>query len=105
MMTNAVRNRQTAIGMLSELYLPTPACCDASEQDRPLYLVNYYAARYATGAEIAENIEKLAQLGRTARWQSAIAHWARMVRECGDNIDSIRYAFLQGMIYAGHAVD
>jgi hypothetical protein len=102
-MNNAQRNRATAIGMLSELYLPTPKCADAAESDRPLYLVNYWAAHYATGQEVADNITKLARLGRTARWQSSIALWASMVRE-SDNLDHIRYAFLQGMIHAGHAV-
>jgi hypothetical protein len=101
--------RQTAIGMISELYLPTPRLIDAAGDgrdallDRPLYLINYYENRYATGTEVADNIRKLAQLGRTARWQAAIDRWARMVQECGDNIDSIRHSFIQGMIYAGHA--
>ena len=91
--------------MISELYLPTPECVDACEGERPLYLLNSYEGRYATGNEVAENIEKLAQLGRTARWQAAIDRWARMVREHGGNLDSLRWAFLQGMIYAGHASD
>jgi hypothetical protein len=99
---NAAEKRQEAIGMISELYLPTPECTDSVVNDRPLYLVNYYAARYATGNEIADNIEKLAQLGRTDRWQSAIKRWAAMVRE-SEKLDDIRWAFLQGMIYASHA--
>ena len=104
-MNKAQLNRQTAIGMISELYLPTSKCADAVSEDRPLYLANYWAGRYATGAEIADNITKLARLGRTARWHAAIDRWANMVRECGDNLDNIRWAFLQGMIYAGHASD
>jgi hypothetical protein len=99
---DAKTKRQEAIGMLSELYLPTSYLVEA-QGERPIYLLNSYAARYATGAEVAENIEKLAQLGRTARWQSAIDRWARMVRESSGNVDSLRWAFLQGMVYAGHA--
>jgi hypothetical protein len=92
--------------MISELYLPTPELVSAIDRDalleRPLYLTNYYAARYATGAEVASNIEKLIQLGRTDRWQAAIKRWASMVRHA-EKLDDIRWAFLQGMIYAGHA--
>jgi hypothetical protein len=105
MSMTAYEKRREALGMISELYLPTPELCEASGQDRPLYLVNAYAGRYATGAEVAGNIEKLAQLGRTARWHAAIDRWANMVREHSGNVDSLRWAFLQGMIYAGHAID
>lgn len=109
-MNAATLRRQTAIGMLSELYLPTPRIPEGESDrdallDRPLYLVNYYANQYATGAEVAENIRKLGHLGRTARWQAAVDRWARMVQECGDNLESIRFAFIQGMVYASHASD
>ena len=69
--------RQFAIGMLSELYLPTP---DDPDYKREIYLSNYYAGQYATADEVADNILKLAQLGRTARWNSAIKQWAGMCR-------------------------
>jgi hypothetical protein len=96
-MTPATLRRQTAIGMISELYLPTDP-----EMGCPAYLCNYYYGRYAHAAEVADNISKLAQLGRTARWQAAIKRWAAMVREA-DHMTGLRHAFLQGMIYAGHA--
>jgi hypothetical protein len=91
--------------MISELYLPTPEP-DGTDRDaylnRPVYLINYWAAHYATPDEIAGNIEKLAQLGRTDRWQAAVKRWATMVRE-QKTLDGIRWAFLQGMVYACHA--
>lgn len=96
-MTPAQRNRQEAIGMLSELYLPTDA-----EETRPFYLVNAYAGKYATAGEIADNIAKLTQCGRTARWQAAVKQWAGMVR-AADNLRDIRWAFLQGLVYTTHA--
>jgi hypothetical protein len=98
---NAKERRQEAIGMISELYLPTREP-DGAYRDEPVYLINYWAAHYATSAEVADNIEKLIQLGRTDRWQAAIKRWAAMVRHA-KKLDDIRYAFLQGMIYAGHA--
>ena len=89
-MTKAALNRQEAIGMISFLYLP-------EQNDYDLRLPDNGAAG------IAENIEKLAPLGRTARWQAAIDRWANMVREHSGNDRSLRWAFLQGMIFAGHA--
>lgn len=98
-MTQAELNRQTAIGMLVELYLPTP---DNPDFDRDVYLCNYYEARYATGEEVAENILKLASLGRTQRWQAAIKRWAAMVRS-ESTVKGLRWAFLQGLIFANSA--
>ena len=95
----AEMRRQTAIGMLSELYLPTPRDDDDS---RPAYHCNFWEGRYATGAEVAENVAKLAQLGRTDRWQRAIHRWSAMCREA-PGVRELRHAFLQGMVYAGHA--
>jgi hypothetical protein len=88
-------SRQYAIGMLSELYLPVG---NGHE-----FLWEACDNRLATGTEVSANIEKLASLGRTARWQAAISRWACMVRECSGNPKSLRWAFLQGMIYAAHA--
>ena len=85
-MTNAERNRSIAVGMLIELYIPT---------------ANDFELRDASRDEIAGNIDKLAQLGRTDRWQAAIKRWAAMVREPGNNI---RWALIQGCVYAGHAI-
>lgn len=87
-MTNAERNRLVGIGMLMELYVPATHDYDLQSTD---------------SAEIANNIRKLAQLGRTARWQAAIDRWARMVQEQG-NERGIRWAILQGAVYAGHVV-
>lgn len=107
-MSPAKRNRQTAIGMLSELYLPTPANDDA--WDRQIILANPHYQNDGTSPElfeykirgIADNIRKLLTLGRTDRWQAAISRWANMVSESGNEM-SLRWAFLQGMVYAGHA--
>lgn len=101
-MNDAQRKRQQAIGMLTELYLPTPI--DGDYDSRPLYLINYHAARYATGDEIADNIIKLAQLGRTPRWKNAITLWAASVRN-SQKLTDIRFTFLQGLINASHASD
>lgn len=87
-MTQAQRYRQEAIGMLSELYLPASR--------------DYEFPPDVSREEIAGNIAKLAQLGRTERWRAAIRRWAAMVRA---NDGNLRHAFLQGMIYAGHACD
>lgn len=70
--------------MLHELYIP--------ESDG-------FERRYTTRDEIAGNIRKLAQLGRTDRWQVAIENWARAV-ESEANLD---WAFLQYGIWAGYA--
>ena len=96
----AETRRQEAIGMLSELYLPTP---EEPEDPGPAYLCNFWEGRYATGAEVAENVAKLAQLGRTDRWRQAVARWSAMCREARTVLE-LRLAFLQGMIYAGNAV-
>lgn len=96
-MNNAQTGRSTAIGMLIALYLP-------DSQDYELTF------RHPGGIDgnangIADNIRKLTQLGRTARWQSAIDRWARMVLESAGNLQSLRWAFLQGAVYASHAVE
>jgi hypothetical protein len=90
-MTNAERNRQEAIGMLIELYVPES---------------RNYELQSINTAEIAGNIEKLAALGKTDRWQAAIKRWASMVRESSAtdvNRPSIRWALIQGCVYANHA--
>lgn len=89
---NAVQRRQNAIGMLSYLYLPTDP--DGSVP---------YDMRVTDTTEIAGNIRKLAQLGRTERWTGRIEQWARMVEENPEPMKSLRWAFLQGMVYASHA--
>jgi hypothetical protein len=90
-MTNAEQNRQEAIGMLMELYLPE---------------TRDYKLQSTDTDEIAVNISKLAALGKTERWQSAIKRWAAMVREShatDPNRPSIRWAIIQGSVYANHA--
>jgi hypothetical protein len=94
-MNAAETARQTAIGMLTELYF-------SQGHDSP-YLWESCDNRLATGHEVSENISKLAQLGRTARWQGAIDRWAGMVRENSGNPKSLRWAYMQGLIYASHA--
>lgn len=94
--------RGIAIGMISELYLPTPA--DPNDPDAyPMFLYNYSDHTMAIPSEVADNIVKLKQLGKTERWHGAIAQWAGMVRE-SKTAESLRSSFLQGMIYAGWAV-
>ena len=93
---NASTKRQTALGMLTELYLPA----HGTEHE---FLWESCDDRLATGAEVADNIEKLMQLGRTARWQSAISLWARSVRENSGNPRGVRFAYLQGLVHASHA--
>ena len=88
-MTPATRNRQIALGMLVELYYPASGG---------------YEFTGASADEIAGNIDKLASLGRTARWLKAIAGWSAQVREHGAEGDqAMRWAFLQFAVYAGHA--
>lgn len=84
--------RQIAIGMLSMLYIPIYADGTAP-----------YDIDIADKNEVAGNIRKLAQLGRTERWQAAIERWARMTEQSTGPKD-LRWAFLQGMIFAGHAL-
>lgn len=89
---NAAQRRQNAIGMISELYLPHIS-------GEPLYLMRVTDTR-----EIAGNIRKISQLGRTERWHASVERWARMVEDSAcDDPCHIRWAFLQGMIYASHA--
>lgn len=88
--------RQFAIGMLSELYLPT------SPDGVPLNLVSGYGAPSATAQEVAHNILKLQSIGRTDRWRKIIAGWAGLVITEGNSPQNLRYAFLQGMIRASH---
>ena len=86
---SAYARRCIALGMINALYFPA---------------ATGYKLRLPAGgpAEMAENIEKLAALGRTARWQSAIATWAAQVREDAGT-DHLVWAFQQYGIYAGHA--
>jgi hypothetical protein len=94
-MTPAMRNRQEAIGMLSELYLP---------ESQQWELTNRHGGGLdSLAVGMSRNIEKLSQLGRTARWKAAINRWATMVAESGNSDRALRHAFIQGMIYAGHA--
>jgi len=87
---NAADKRSIALGMIVELYFPSPP-----------------GAKYGTdfiGTDpnaIADNIAKLDVMGRTDRWKAAIRRWAGMVRNAEPG--SLRWAFLQGLIYAGHA--
>jgi len=82
--------RQFAIGMLGQLVIPT--------YDENGEVFNDFAI---TDREvIAGNIEKLAQLGRTPRWQMAIANWAAAVR---DTDNTLRWAYLQYLVYASSA--
>jgi hypothetical protein len=91
-MTPASAKRSIALGMITELYFPTPAGQDHGTEFT------------GTDAEqIAANIDKLAQLGRTERWQAAIRTWSHMVRNHGDDPRSLRWAFLQYLVFAGHA--
>jgi hypothetical protein len=96
-MNAAETTRQTALGMLVELYF-------SQGHDSP-YLWESCDNRLATSDEVAANIVKLRQLGRTARWQGAISRWADMVDRPENDNDprSLRWAFLQGLVYASHA--
>jgi len=89
---NAAQRRQNAIGMLSFLYLPS----DPQTGEAPFDLTT------EDTREIAGNILKLRTLGRTLRWQSALGRWAEMVI-LSDDMRELRWAFLQGMVYASHA--
>ena len=51
---------------------------------------------------IEDNIRKLAALGRTQRWQDAVTRWQGMVGE-QTLPDGLRWAILQGSVYASHA--
>jgi hypothetical protein len=108
-MTRAARNRTIAIGMINELYLPSPGTpANPADPDNPeswpMYLFNYCDCMLATPSEVAANIDKLAQLGRTVRWRTAIYNWAAIVRESTDR-EKLRWAFLRGMLWAGGAVE
>lgn len=94
-MNNAERNRGIGIGMLIALYLP-----EAQEYD----LTYRHGPQFEPNREgMAENIRKLSQLGRTTRWQRAITNWAAMVAAAEDN-RGLRWALLQGAVYAGHVI-
>lgn len=94
-MTPAQWNRVEGLGMIMALHCPESAEYDL-QGDAP---------------EIAANIRKLAALGRTERWRAAIDRWAAMVEETPQEApwpedgrrQYLRWAFLQGAIYAGHA--
>lgn len=49
--------------------------------------------------DVAQEIEKLACLGRTVHWKNAVAYWAEMVR----TENSLQWAIIQGQIYTGYA--
>ncbi len=97
-MTPAQRRRAVAMGMVVELYCPT---------------AEGYALRDPFPyAEAAENIRKLAPLGRTDRWRQGIETWAGMVERASwegaglDDFDRSKHdswAFFQGHIIAGWA--
>lgn len=63
--------------------------------ERRMQAINAVITRHdglaASRDEIAADIEKLAALGKTDRWQAAIARWAKEVREN----ESLRWALLQ----------
>ena len=94
---NAGMKRQTALGMIVELYLPA----DGTEHE---FLWESCDNRLAAPDEVAVNILKLRQLGRTERWQHAVKRWANMVNSPENDLDprNLRYGFLQGLIYASH---
>lgn len=90
MISNAKVGRYEAIGMIVELYMPTSRNYDLTTTDVD---------------EMADNILKLSQLGRTDRWKAVIRQWAGMVRECkGDDVKHLRWAFLQGLVYVNYQV-
>lgn len=93
---NAAAKRQMAMGMLTELYF-------AQGHDSP-YLWESCEGRPATGDEVAANIMKLRQLGRTERWQNTISRWADMVDcpETDNDPKALRWAYMQGLVYACH---
>jgi hypothetical protein len=87
-MTPAQNRRMFAIGMLHELIMPH----DDNGAD---------FAPYATREFTAENISKLASLGRTERWQIAIRAWSNAV---ANPEVPYRWAYLQYSVWACHAV-
>ena len=93
-MTNAELNRQVGMGMLMELYIPASHDYELTFRHGNSLIINK--------VEMAASIRKLAQLGRTARWQTAIESWALMVLAQQD-LHGIRWAIIQGCIGAGHA--
>lgn len=100
-MNTATANRQLAIGMIVELYMP------AHNPITGPY--NFCEGRMATPDEVSENILKLVSLGRTQRWQIAVRRWNRMIQEVKSPMHDgaiseaqLRYAFLQGLIYVNH---
>lgn len=63
---------------------------------------NDHGLRTTDAEAIACQIETLEGLGRTMRWQAQVHAWASMVRD-EDTPQGIRWAVLQGAVYAGHA--
>jgi hypothetical protein len=86
MTTTAVQARQEAMGMLTELYWPATG--------------DYQFAGGPVSA-VADNIAKLAALGRTDRWRKAITRWADEVRQATP--ETLHWAYFQFAVYAGHA--
>lgn len=57
-----------------------------------------------TAERAAELVRPLAELGKTARWKRSIEIWAAMIlEEPGEDANHLRWAVLQGSVYAGHA--
>lgn len=96
--SNAQRTRHLAVGMIVELYLP-------ATDERHVYLWDYCNDQLAQGSDVADNIDKLAQLGRSARWQGSVDGWHRLVRQNSGNPKSLRWAFLQGLIEVARNAD
>lgn len=89
----AKENREFALGMLHELIYPTPPK-DAETTLRDM-------APYVTREFAASNIEKLASLGRTDRWQDAIKNWAAA---CRNTEYDFGWAYFQFSVWAGYAI-
>jgi len=85
---NARERRAEAMNMLAELYWPA---------------TRDYQHTGASAADMADNIAKLAALGRTPRWAKAITDWAQAVRIATP--DTLNWAFFQYAVHAGHAAD
>jgi hypothetical protein len=88
--SNAIVRRSLALGMMTELYCP-------SANDRQF-------RTDATREEIAENIRKLAPLGRAPRWKNTVEGWALMVLD-RESWTHVQNAFLQGLIYTAYEVE
>lgn len=87
--------------------MPTP-------QDRRFAAIRAIGKRFITeegnlaagvyAEEVAQEIEKMASLGRTERWKGTVAYWASMVRESTEpNSHGLEWAIRQGSIFVGQA--